>query len=242
MNTTRRDSRSRVLGFWGVVLGMCVLAGVCRGAGSAETSEMTLLFEDRFDSPAIRWEPTDPAAWKVVQQNGKSFYSLFRPGKYTPPVRSPRNIALIRDLVVSDFVLDLRARSTKRYYPHRDLCLFFGYQDPLHFYYVHLAERADLHANSIFLVDGKPRVSIAQERTEGTKWGEGWHHVRLVRHVKDGRIRVYFDDMAKPIMTAGTTRFTWGRVGIGSFDDTGDFDDITLRGVRATSATSSGTR
>jgi len=194
---------------------------------------MPLLFQSRFDTAATKWEPTDPKAWRVVHQHGDSFYSLFRASKYRPPVRSPRSISLIRDIVVSDFVLELRARSTKKYYPHRDLCLFFGYQDPSHFYYVHVAERADPHANSIFLVDGKSRVSIAKKRTEGTKWGTQWHRILLVRNVKNGRVAVYFDDLDKPIMTAVTTRFTWGQVGVGSFDDTGDFDDIALRGVRA---------
>ncbi len=234
MNWTLCGSASRAVRSQGVVLATCIATAVCPCAKSAETGPTALLFEDHFDTPAVQWEPTDPRAWKVVQRAGESFYALFRASRYEPPVRSPRNIALIRDLVVSDFVLELRARSTKAYYPHRDLCLFFGYQNPSHFYYVHLAERADPHANSIFLVDGRPRVSIAETRTKGTGWGDRWHHIRIERNVKNGRIQVYFDDMTKPIMTAATTRFTWGRVGIGSFDDTGDFDDITLRGVRVT--------
>ena len=76
------------------------------------------------------------------------------------------------------FVLDVKVRSTTRDYGHRDLCLFFGHQDPSHFYYVHLGKQADEHANSIFIVNGKPRVSIAESRTRarpgptaGTRFG-----------------------------------------------------------------------
>ena len=69
----------------------------------------------------------------------------------------------------------------------------------------HLGKQAGPHANSICLVDGKPRVSIAETRTEGTPWTDRWHHVRVVRTVKDGLIRVYFDDMDKPAMTAHAT-------------------------------------
>ena len=36
--------------------------------------------------------------------------------------------------------------------------------------------------------------------------------------------------MKKPVMTAKDTTFQWGRVGLGSFDDTGHWDDIVLRG------------
>jgi hypothetical protein len=67
---------------------------------------------------------------------------------------------------LTDFVMDVDLRSTGRDYGHRDLCLFFGYQDPSHFYYVHLGKQADAAANSIFRVDGRPRVSIAEKRTQ----------------------------------------------------------------------------
>ncbi len=97
---------------------------------------------------------------------------------------------------------------------------------------MHLALKADPHAHSIFAVDGKPRVSIAKERTKGLVWGEKWHDVRIVRKVDGGTIEVYFDDMDKPIMTTIDKRFAWGRIGVGSFDDTGHYDDITIRGVK----------
>jgi hypothetical protein len=41
---------------------------------------------------------------------------------------------------------------------------------------------------------------------------------------------VYFDDMQKPAMTATDTTFVSGQVGVGSFDDTGNFDDLFLFG------------
>jgi hypothetical protein len=126
--------------------------------------------------------------------------------------------------------MDLEVRSTTRDYGHRDLCLFFGHQDPSHFYYVHLGKEADPHAHSIFLVDGEPRVSIAKERTEGTPWTDEWHHVRLVRNVVEGTIAVYFDDMETPIMTTEDKTFGTGRIGVGSFDDSGQFRNIRIWG------------
>ena len=45
------------------------------------------------------------------------------------PVRSPLNIALVRGHDLADFVMDVAVRSTGRDYGHRDLCLFFDYQD-----------------------------------------------------------------------------------------------------------------
>ena len=59
----------------------------------------------------------------------------------------------------------------------------------------------------------------------------GWHKVKLVRRAADGLIEVYFDDMTRPIMQAEDRHFTWGRIGVGSFDDLGNYDDIVVRGI-----------
>ena len=92
--------------------------------------------------------------------------------------------------------------STHPDYGHRDVCLFFGYQDPAHFYYVHLGKQTDDHANQIFIVNDKPRDEDLDQDHDGTNWDEKWHHVKMVRRVADGTIEVYFDDMKTPVMTA----------------------------------------
>ena len=52
----------------------------------------------------------------------------------------------------------------------------------------------------------------------------------------DGAMEVYFDKLDKPFMTAHDTTFTWGREGLGTFDDNGNWDDFELRGVKVDSA------
>ena len=183
---------------------------------------------DFDDGKLDAWEATDPKACRTEEGRGGKVLALFGKSDYEPKVRSPYNISLIREPVVESFVLEVKMLSTTKNYEHRDLCLIFGHQDPSHFYYVHIANKADAHANSIFIVDGKPRESIAKTRTGGTKWDDQWHTVRLVRDVKNGTIEVFFDYKPDPIMTAVDHTFKWGRVGVGSFDDTGQFDDIRL--------------
>jgi cephalosporin-C deacetylase-like acetyl esterase len=225
-----------------VVVSLALVAAIaskCRAAEQelvdAETvAGMELLFAEDFESGrADRWEPTDADAWRVVRVGDNHVFSQFvKRSNYNPPVRSPYNRALIKDVEVSSFVLDVKLLSTHPDYPHRDLCVFFGYQDAAHLFYVHLGKRMDDHANNIFIVDGSDRKKISTSTTSGTNWDDDWHHVRVVRDVVSGGIEVFFDDMTKPVMTATNWNFTWGRVGVGSFDDTGNFDDIQLHGVR----------
>ncbi|MEN6578407.1 MAG: DUF1080 domain-containing protein [Phycisphaerales bacterium] len=199
----------------------------------AETRNgLPLVFFDDFESGAGRWAQSDPNAWKTVAADKGQVYSLYRQSEYEPPVRSPFNIARIKDLSVSDFVVQARMEQTGAEYGHRDMVVVFGYQDPSHFYYVHIATKSDEVANSILIVNGAPRVSIVKERTEGTDWSTGFHDVRVVRDSASGSIEVFFDDMDKPIMRAEDKTFLAGGIGFGSFDDTGNIDDVIVWGKR----------
>ncbi|HUT95695.1 MAG TPA: hypothetical protein VMY37_39940 [Thermoguttaceae bacterium] len=213
-----------------VAFGLAMLVGMA--AVAAEKCDLPLVFEDDFEKGADRWQPTDAAAWRIVETDRGKVYNQFKNSDYKPPHRSPLNISLVKDVTVGDFVLTAKVQSTCREYPHRDMCLFFGYQDPAHFYYVHLGKRADPHANQIMIVNDAPRVMITEKESPGTPWDDGWHEVKIVRRTADGAIEVYFDDMEKPMLAAKDKTFTWGRVGLGSFDDTGNWDDFKLCGKK----------
>lgn len=185
---------------------------------------------DDFERGAERWQATDPAAWEILPGKDGQGYGNAKQSDYQPPHRSPLNIALMKDVYVGDFVLEADVRSTVKDYGHRSMCLFFGYQDPANFYYVHFGKQMDDHANQVFIVDDAPRTKISTKTTDGTPWDDAWHHVKIVRTVDDGEIAVYFDDMATPVMTATDTTFAWGQIGLGTFDDQGIWDNVVLRG------------
>jgi len=217
--------------------------GACLAAGAFSYSaerELPLVVKEDFEKGMDRWQTTDPEGrepvWKIVDVGGKQKHALRVTGKstYEPPHRSPHSIALLKDVKVGDFELTVHVQNTnKTAGAHRDLCIFWGYQDPSHFYYVHFGAKADPHACQIFIVNDAPRVMITKQEAKGTPWTDGWHELKVVRRVKDGTIECYFDDMKKPLMTAKDTTFGAGLVGIGTFDDHGNFDEIVLRGERA---------
>jgi len=227
----------------GLISVVCYLAAasLATAADLERLAALPVLVSEQFEAGAERWEPTDPRAWKLVDSRQGQAYSLFQQSKYQPPHRSPLNIALLKDVVVSDFVLEADVLSTIKDYGHRDMCLFFGYQDPAHFYYVHFGKQADEHANQIFIVNSAARKKISTRSTDGTPWDDKWHHVKVTRDVQTGAIAVYFDDLAMPVMTADDKTFSAGRIGVGSFDDVGDWDNVVLRGRKVVLPAQAGT-
>jgi hypothetical protein len=213
-------------------LAVCCVLGFAAVAMAADDAEMPEIFTETFEDGAGSWTPTDKSAWKLteIEEGNKVFDLIKKKSDYAPPHRSPHNIALKQGPEVSSFVLDVDVRSTSRPYDHRSLCLFFNYEDPSHFYYVHLGQKADPHANQIFIVNDAPRTKISTKTTDGTPWDDEWHHVRVKRDAESGLIQVFFDDMETPVMEATDKTFTSGTVGIGSFDDPGQFDNVKLRG------------
>ncbi|MEL6842586.1 MAG: hypothetical protein AAFP02_05175 [Bacteroidota bacterium] len=190
-----------------------------------------LIYEQDFSqAQAIHdFEMTDPKAWRISEDKEVTL-ELFGKSEYRSRVRSPFNIALLRDHLFGSFVLEVELAQSGKEYGHRDLCLFWGAQSSTNFYYVHIASVADQNANNIFLVNDEPRTNIATKTTEGTNWGEtnSWHKARIERDIESGSIKVFFDDMTTPIMEANDQHFDIGRIGFGSFDDTGRFDNIRI--------------
>ncbi|EEF58734.1 hypothetical protein [Pedosphaera parvula] len=172
----------------------------------------------------------DPNAWQITQVNGDSCLELVKQSKYQPEVRSPVNLAVIGDRAFGDFILEVNLLSTSREYPHRDMCISFGMKSPKEFYYTHMATAADPHAHNIFIVNNKERQNIATETTKGVNWGttNDWHKIRIERKVADGTIKVYYDDLTKPVQVAEDKAFAFGYIGFGSFDDTGKINNIKV--------------
>ncbi len=217
-----------------VLLAIAIFSGCVDEEQSIGGDKLGVLFKADFEgyNSLDDWQQSDPKAWKIESSYHVKVLSLYQPSNYKPAVRSPLSYCLYKKDVDGSFVMKVKMLSTVRDYAHRDLCLFFGYQGPTKFYYVHIANTADPHANSIFIVNDEARVAIAKTTNPGNKWDYDWHDVKIVRDADSGLIEVYYDDVDEPIMTAEDKTFSWGKVGVGSFDDRGHFDDIIVWGKR----------
>jgi len=197
---------------------------------------LPLLFASDFENGrADGWAPGAPERWRVVREEGSFVYELVSPGAFGP-VRAPTSWSLVDGLDVGSFVLTGRLKcKADPANPHRDICLVFGFQDPTRLYYVHFSASSDDLHNIIGLVNGKDRVKINREPPGESVFrltDLGFHEFKLTFNAATGEIAAYLDDLTTPVLTAVDKTFLRGRVGLGSFDDTGSFDDIRLYGEK----------
>jgi hypothetical protein len=240
---TQPMNKLRLLPNFLTLLSLCALAGVLPSGPAVAADQpsgipdgYSLQYEQRFDSPAALKELTlsDSKAWRFAKDGDSGALELHGKSDYQPKDRSPFNIALVANRQFTDFVLEAELQSTVKPYPHQDMCLFFGYEATNRFYYAHIAVKpdpikAESHAHDIFIVNDKPRLAIAKEVSAGVTWGENqWHKVRVERRIADGTIKVFFDDMTKPIMHGVDKTFASGCVGFGSFDDKGKVRNVKI--------------
>jgi hypothetical protein len=232
--------RSSWLAFYSVSFAFAQFSTPVATAAEAD-STLPVIVEEDFEGGMDRWQATDPdpsqSVWEIVEvptesrQTGNHALRVKGASKYQPPFRSPHSIAWLKDAKLGDFEITAHVQNTN---PsggeHRDLCVFWGRQSPSEFYYVHFGAKPDPHACQIFIVNNEARKMITVDQAEGTPWTDGWHTIRVTRDGSDGTVKVYFDDMSEPQMTAQDTTFGAGEVGIGTFDDSGNFDDIVVRG------------
>lgn len=216
-----------------VILPCLLLSGIAAApAMAAPPAEamngLPLLFSEDFEKGRDRWEVTDEKSWTRRIVDGNAVFGISRrESDYKPAHRSPLHIALLKNVAVDDFVLTFRVRSTKDTGGHRDCCVFFNHQDASNFYYAHLGAKPDPASGQIMIVHNAPRRPIT-ENTKPVPWTDQWHQVKVVRDTAKGTIEIYFDDMEIPQLKATDKTFGKGRIGIGSFDDMNDFDDVRL--------------
>ena len=118
----------------------------------------------------------------------------------------------------------------------RSLLIVFAYRDPAHFDYAHLstdaAEAQPVH-NGIFHVYGGERVRISAESGPAAFASSGrWHHVTLTHDSTSGTVEVAVDGRAVPALHAVDLSLGAGKVGLGSFDETGAFKNIKITAMK----------
>jgi hypothetical protein len=175
------------------------------------------------------WSLDGSGSWTVYE--GKLV--LEKAGKPAGPIRRPAALAILKTEPLKQVTLKAELRSTApQDVIRRDLNLIFGYESPSRFYYVHLSGITDAVHHGIFLVAGSDRRRIDDGKGRPQLKDQDWHRVRLERDGATGRIEIYVDGSKAPVLAASDKTIPVGRVGLGSFDDTGEFRKIEITGSK----------
>ncbi len=186
----------------------------------------SLSMRDDFDSGALNaWEMPFPGDWEILQEGSLHYLHMKRPQPPALP-RRPVQFARLRGVEVGSFDLDVSVRRAGG-----SMIVVFNYVDTLHFYYVHLSENPGTEIavhNGIFIVDGAARQRIAGLDAAAALPDRAWHDVRIVRNIHSGTIQVFLNKETTPRFSVVDHTFTHGQIGLGSFDETGDFAHFQL--------------
>lgn len=178
-----------------------------------------------------QWSVPTGSDWEVQEENGTPVLHLKISRE--PPASGPRRplqFAIAETAPFSKVTVEADIRPLKR-----SVMIVYAYQDAGHFNYAHISAdiKAPVH-NGIFHVYGGERVRISPRRGPAAfPEINRWYHVKLVQDGATGAVDVTVDGKAVPDLHAVDLSLTTGKVGIGSFNETGDFKNVKITGVPA---------
>ena len=144
--------------------------------------------------------------------------------------RRPKQFALLEEGPYSSFTLELDVKRNGK-----SLILVFAHQDDDHFNYAHISvddpAKQNVH-NGVFHVFGGDRVRISPlEGGPGLLPAAEWTPVKLVWDGKTGEVVCYANGKTSGAMRAVDLSLKHGRVGLGSFNETGSFRNLKITGT-----------
>jgi hypothetical protein len=184
-----------------------------------------------FDS--LTWDVPERADWKVDTSAAVPELQLLN-GKEPPSnlPRRPMQFALAQTEPFGSVTVEADIMPLAR-----SVIIVYDYQNPAHFNYAHLSTdtgtKQPVH-NGIFHVYGGERVRISNPAgPPAFPQTQRWYHVKLTVGGDTGAVTVLVDGKQIPALSAVDVSLKQGRVGLGSFDETGKFRNIKISGQRA---------
>ncbi len=173
----------------------------------------------------LRWTVQNPDDWS----SESGILHLLKPG--VPPEiypRRPTRFALLDSKPYRDVIVQGEVKRNGR-----SLIVVYGWQDDTHYNYVHLssdaASQTNVH-NGVFHIFGGERVRISPLDGPASLPSQEWTPIKLVYDGDSGRCFVEVNGRRNPSLEAVDLSLRWGRIGLGSFDETGDFRKIRVIG------------
>lgn len=180
---------------------------------------------DTVEAFGYRWTVQQASDWSVVGEQLR----LLVPGEPPPGVpRRPQKFSLAETDPFRHVTVEAEVRRNQG-----SLILVYAWQDASHYNYAHLsidtAAKQVAH-NGMFHVFGGERVRFSPLDGPAALPTQEWTPVKLVFDGDSGRCSVEVNGKSNPSLVAYDLSLRHGRVGFGSFDETGDFRRVRITG------------
>ena len=183
---------------------------------------------DRLEAFGHRWSVPLGADWRVTREDGEETLELITARPKADSPRKPFQYALLEGPPLEKFTIECE---TRKQTPRGSLIIVYAWRGPSHFNYVHLSDdtgsEQPVH-NGIFHVYGGDRVRISPEQGPCALPPAGWHKVRVVYDAAAGLVETWVDGELNPSLRGSDLSLAAGRVGLGSFFNTGGFRRFRL--------------
>jgi hypothetical protein len=172
-----------------------------------------------------KWTVQSATDW-VVGENLLQLKTSAEPPAGQP--RRPTKFALLESKPYTKVTVDAEVRRNGR-----SVILVYAWQDDAHYNYAHIsvdtAASQNVH-NGMFHIFGGERVRMSSLEGPGSLPTQDWTPVKLVFDGEAGKCYVEVNGKRNPSLEAMDLSLRWGRVGLGSFDETGDFRNVKVTG------------
>jgi hypothetical protein len=187
----------------------------------------TLAAAESLDVFGHHWTVQKASDWAVEGPVLKLLVSAEPP---TGQPRRPTKYALAETAPFRKVTVEADIRRNAR-----SLIIVYAYQDEAHYNYAHISSDAAMKQvvhNGMFHVFGGERVRISSLEGPESLPAKDWTPVKLVFDGDSGRCYVEVNGKRNPSLEAVDLSLRSGRVGLGSFNETGDFRNVRIVGER----------
>ena len=193
---------------------------------SIAQSDNTLKPDLEISDGLSKWKLDGTGSWKI--SHGELI--LYKAGTPSGTIRKPSALAILKTEPYKNVSIEADIKSTAdTSVIRRDIDFIIDYNSHEEFYYIHLAGITDDVHNGIFIVNKADRKRIDSGKAKPQITDRKWHHIKVIRDAENGSIKVFVDHSKGPVLEARDLTFKQGQIGVGSFDDTGNFKNILVQ-------------
>lgn len=186
------------------------------------------MYAETIQAFGFTWDQPVQGKYAVVQEEGVEVLKMTEGGPRDPVPRRPGAYIVAQSKPFKKVTIDLEMKPDGR-----SLIIVYGWQDVAHYNYAHIssdtAAKQIVH-NGMFHVYGNERVRISSKEGPYSLPEPKWTKVRFVHDGATGKAWVEVDGRKNPSLVAYDLSLTEGRVGFGSFNETGSFRNVRIRG------------